>query len=171
MELGLAGQIEAVACDMNGSYPPLVKEYLPNADIVYDYFHVMKLTSDGLCKEARQLQAKQIEEEYGKDSQQAQSMRRNLRRAEYVIISRPETLKPEARERLDELLRHNQILGKVHPLLALIRNIWETYISDEARESLEEAIELLRALRKEYGMETAERWDEGTYFGPVNSRV
>lgn len=157
VELGLAGQIEAVACDMNGSYPPLVKEYLPNADIVYDYFHVMKLTSDGLCKEARQLQAKQIEEEYGKDSQQAQSMRRNLRRAEYVIISRPETLKPEARERLDELLRHNQILGKVHPLLALIRNIWETYISDEARESLAEAIELLRALRKEYGMETAER--------------
>lgn len=155
VDLGLANQIEAVACDMNSAYPSLIKKYLPNADIVYDFFHVMKLASDGLCKEARQKQSAQIEEDYGHDSPEAKSMRRNLRRAEYIIIARPEALKPDKRDRLDELLRTNQILGKLHPLLALIRTIWQTYNPIEARESLAEAIELLEALHEEYGLTTA----------------
>lgn len=64
VKLGLAAQIRAMACYMNLAYSPLVAEYLPNAQIVYDQFHVMKLTSDGLCNEARQTQAAAIEAKY-----------------------------------------------------------------------------------------------------------
>lgn len=154
-KLGLASQIRAVACDMNSAYSPLVAEYLPNAQIVYDQFHVMKLTSDGLCKEARQAQAAAIEAKYGRTSPEAIAMRRRLRRSEYVLIANPKGLKPDKRERLEQLLKENQILAKLYPLMDLLRSIWTAWSPDEARETLSECIELLDALHLRHGLKKA----------------
>jgi transposase len=41
-----ASQIVAVAMDMSNAYSAWVSEVLPNADIIYDHFHVIKLMND-----------------------------------------------------------------------------------------------------------------------------
>lgn len=39
---GLTGNIASVSVDMNAGYPALVSEYLPDAKLAYDRFHVMQ---------------------------------------------------------------------------------------------------------------------------------
>lgn len=39
-DLGYLSEVEAVAMDMNASYNVLVRKYLPNAEIVYDRYHM-----------------------------------------------------------------------------------------------------------------------------------
>jgi transposase len=48
-----AAKIEAVAMDMGPSYQKSVRECLPNADIVFDRFHVMKNYSKALSNQRR----------------------------------------------------------------------------------------------------------------------
>ena len=45
-------KILTVSCDMNAAYPRMVKEHLPKAVILYDFFHVMKkFNEEWLSKE------------------------------------------------------------------------------------------------------------------------
>ena len=44
----------AVGYDINAAYPQLVREHMPNVDIVHDLFHVVPLLSIGVLKEAMQ---------------------------------------------------------------------------------------------------------------------
>ena len=130
-------------------------EYLPNVQIVYDQFYVMKLTSDGLYKEARQAQVAAIDAKYGRTSPEAIAMRRQLRRSEYVLIANPKGLKPDKQERLEQLLEENQILAKLYPLMDLLCSIWTAWSPDEAQERLGECIELLDALYLQYRLKKA----------------
>ena len=41
-----AKQIKAVSMDMSNAYAAWVKEVLPDADIIYDHFHLIKLMND-----------------------------------------------------------------------------------------------------------------------------
>lgn len=41
-------RIKAVCIDMAGAYSAWVKEVLPDADIVYDHFHVIKMMNKRL---------------------------------------------------------------------------------------------------------------------------
>ena len=46
-----AVNIEAVAMDMGPSYQKPIRDCLPNADIAFDRFHIMKNYSKALCKQ------------------------------------------------------------------------------------------------------------------------
>jgi transposase len=48
-----AAKMEAVSMDMGPSYPKSVREYLPNADIAFDRFYVMKNYSKALSNQRR----------------------------------------------------------------------------------------------------------------------
>lgn len=152
---GIADQITAVGCDMNAAYPQLIKEYLPNADIVYDLFHVVKMATEGVCREARHKQAADAEEKYGKRSSEAAAARRLLRSSEYIIVTPPENLRPAAKDRLDEILADNQILAKLHPVIELLRHVWRARNQRESTDLLGEVIELLRELKNEHGLKKA----------------
>lgn len=53
LPIGTANGIEAVAMDMGPAYQKSVRECLPNADIVFDRFHVMKNYGDAIKNQRR----------------------------------------------------------------------------------------------------------------------
>jgi transposase len=65
-----AVNIEAVAMDMGPAYQKAVRDCLPNADIVFDRFHVMKNYSKAICNQRRieYRKANRADKELMKDS-------------------------------------------------------------------------------------------------------
>ena len=84
-----AKQIVAVAMDMSNAYTAWVKEVLPNADIVYDHFYVIKLMNermDGLRRRTmNKLEAEQKKE---------------LKNKRFLLLRNEESLSPERARRL-----------------------------------------------------------------------
>lgn len=149
--------IVAVACDMNSGYPGLIKEYLPNTDIVYDKFHIIDKLED-VIKEARQRQAKEAEEKYGKTSKEAKQTRRLLRCAEHILLAPEDGLAPDASYRLQEMLDNNKLMNSMSALTSLVRSIWTAWWPREARCILNECIELLHRLGDEHKLEKCKKF-------------
>lgn len=118
-------KVEAVATDMSPAYVEAVTEHLPNATLVFDRFHVMKLFNDKLSglrrelyREATDMQHKQV-----------------LKGTRWLLLKRPENLDPKRDEmrRLDEALRLNQSLATAYYLKEDLTEVWE----QDDRESAE----------------------------------
>lgn len=123
VDRGLKDKIIAVACDMNAAYPTLVKKYLPKAEIVFDQFHVIQHLRGDVFKEARQVQAKEVEAEFGKNSDQARATRRILRTAAWDLVMLEHSLTPTIRERLEEIRKANNLMTTMLPLADMVRCI------------------------------------------------
>lgn len=123
VERGLQDQIIAVACDMNAAYPTVVKKFLPKAEIVFDQFHVIQHLSAEVFKEARQVQAREVEEEFGKKSDQARAARKILRTAAWDLVMPEHSLTPAIREHLEEIRRANNLMSTMLPLANMVRCI------------------------------------------------
>jgi len=109
-------KIAAVATDMSAAYIDAVHTGLPNATLVFDRFHVMKLFNDKLTALRRQLY-RQANAEY----------RKVLKGVRWLLLKRPENLDLQRgeRERLDEALRLNQPLATAYYLKEDLSQLWE----------------------------------------------
>lgn len=114
-------RVEAVATDMSPAYVDAVRQRLPNATLVFDRFHVMKLFNDKLSQLRRQLY-----------HQATAAGRRVLKGVRWLLVKRPEHLDPThgERERLDEALRLNEPLATAYYLKEELAEFWEQ--DDEA---------------------------------------
>ena len=110
-------KIEAVALDMSKAYILAVTENLPEAALVFDRFHVVKLFNDRLSDFRRELQ-REAEEGLHKDV---------LKGTRWLLLKNPENLDPKRRERerLEEALRINQPLAAAYYMKEDLRQIWE----------------------------------------------
>ena len=110
-------KIEAVATDMSPAYIDAVTTHLPNATLVFDRFHVIKLYNDKLSDLRREMYREL------KDSMQKKA----LKGVRWLLLKRPENLDPTRREpnRLKEALRLNEPLAIAYPLKAELNEIWE----------------------------------------------
>jgi transposase len=110
-------KIEAVALDMSKAYILAITENLPEAALVFDRFHVVKLFNDRLSDFRRELQ-RQAEEGLHKDV---------LKGTRWLLLKNPENLDPKRRERerLEEALRINQPLAAAYYMKEDLRQIWE----------------------------------------------
>ena len=97
VDRGLKDQINAVACDKNAAYHTVVKKFLPKAEIVFDQFHVIQRLSADVLKEARQVQSKEVEEEFGKKSDEAKKARKILRTAAWDLVMPEHAITPAIR--------------------------------------------------------------------------
>ena len=97
---GVLDQIEAVACDMNAGFPKLVKRYCPNADLVYDLFHVISNFKDVL-REARLQVVRTL------DAEAKREFGRHLRGIEWSILMPRARLTDKRRKDLDAVLKQN----------------------------------------------------------------
>jgi transposase len=118
-------KIRAVATDMSPAYIDAVSTHLPNATLVFDRFHVMKLYHDKLSdlrrelhREATDLLHKQV-----------------LKGTRWLLLKRPENLDPKRNEpaRLQEALRLNQPLATAYYLKEQLGEVWEQEDQDQAR--------------------------------------
>lgn len=110
-------QIEAVATDMSPAYIDAVTNYLPDATLVFDRFHVIKLYNDKLSELRRDLH-RQITDTMQKNA---------LKGVRWLLLKRPEHLDASRREpeRLQEAMRLNEPLAIAYYLKEELNEIWE----------------------------------------------
>lgn len=108
-----AAGIEAVAMDMGPAYQAAVREHLPNATLVFDRFHVMKLYSD-LIRNVRNAEFRRADAE-GKDV---------LKGTLYLLLGNRQKLDDAGTRRLEELMQANQTLATVYTLKEQLQALW-----------------------------------------------
>ena len=110
-------KIEAVATDMSPAYIDAVATHLPEATLVFDRFHVIKLYNDKLSELRRALY-----------HQFQDTMEKNvLKGVRWLLLKRPENLDPTRNEpqRLAEALRLNEPLAIAYYLKEELSEVWE----------------------------------------------
>ncbi len=110
-------KIEAVATDMSPAYIDAVTTHLPNATLVFDRFHVIKLYNDKLSDLRRDLY-RQLTDLTQKDV---------LKGIRWLLLKRRENLNSTRKEpeRLAEALRLNEPLAIAYYLKEELNEIWE----------------------------------------------
>lgn len=118
-------KIEAVAIDMSPAYIDAVTRNLPNATVVFDRFHVMKLYNDKLSDLRRDLYHEALDKMH-KDV---------LKGSRWLLLKRPEHLDEARHERtrLEQALRLNQPLATAYYMKEDLAEVWEQDDEDEAR--------------------------------------
>ena len=152
-EKGYAGNIRSVAMDMNACFPSLVREYLPNAVVLYDGFHVLQMfTRDVLVAAKKLCQERVLESLCGKALNAA---RRLLASAQWVLVKPQDSLDERELDKLQKLREHNQLLNDLYPLADMIRNLWKCKNKQEAARLLENLRRLCLAIANAHNFEPA----------------
>jgi len=112
--------IQAVGIDRSGSYQSVVKEKIPDADIVYDKFHIVSNYND-VIDEIRREEWRQAEEKGDKDFIKGQR---------FNLFKNTCNLNLKAKKSLKELLDMNKNLHSAYILKDALKNLW-TYTSDK----------------------------------------
>lgn len=130
-------KIEAVATDMSWAYILAVSKNLPQAAIVCDRFHVVKLLNDKLSDLRRELY-RTTKDGLEKDV---------LKGIRWLLLKRPENLDQDRneRERLDEALKVNEPLALAYYLKEQLGEFWELEDSEEAEAFLLDWIAMAEA--------------------------
>ena len=120
---GSRARIEAVAMDMSQAYFYAVSKNLPQATIVFDHFHIIKLVNEKLSDLRRELQR------VAQDKLQKDVLKGTL----WLLLKNPENLDERRNEhqRLEEALKLNQPLAIGYYLKEDLRQVW-TQPSKEA---------------------------------------
>lgn len=108
-------QIEAVAMDMSQAYASTVAQHLPNALIVFDRFHVMKLMNEKLDDLRREL-VREVE------SQEAKVAIKGTR---WLLLYRRENLPQSKARELEKALELNRPLATAYLLKEELALAWE----------------------------------------------
>lgn len=105
--------IIAVGIDRAGAYQAAVEAYLPNADIVYDRFHLVMNVNQAV-DEVRRSQWRGA----GKEE------RSYLKGQRFLILANQDKLDLRGREKLDELLKANESLATAYLLKEQFRGLF-----------------------------------------------
>lgn len=115
--------IKAVSTDLSGTFISAVREHLPDATLVFDHFHVIKLANDALDKV-------RIDTYKELDSKEKSSAIKGLR---WILLGNGERLKSEsAAERLDQALKVNANLATSYYLKEELRRVWNQNGKEQA---------------------------------------
>lgn len=112
---GSKAKIDAVAMDMSPSYISAVSTNLPEATIVFDHFHIVKMFNDKLSELRRDLQRE------AKDADKSV-----LKGTRWLLLKNPNNLRPDHNEpqRLEAALQLNKPLATAYYLKEDLRQLW-----------------------------------------------
>lgn len=120
------GQIQAVAMDMNASYELEVQKFCPQAEIVYDLYHVVAKYGREVIGRVRVDEANKIRNN--------KPARKLLKGSTWLLLRNRENITREAdRLRLAEVLEANAALMTVYVLKDELKNLWKQAAESEAR--------------------------------------
>jgi transposase len=122
-----ASEIELVCCDMWRPYIKVLEEKAPQAELVFDRFHVVKHLNEAIDKVRR--------EEY---RSLPPEKRKDLKRSRYLLLKNPWNLKPKEERRLGELLKKNNKVVKAYILKEAFQDFWEYTNRGEAAKYLKQ---------------------------------
>ena len=109
-----SGQIKAVCIDMAGAYSAWVADVLPDADIVYDHFHVIKMMNKQLDDLRRRTM-----------NQLSCDQKKQLKNKRWLLLRNIENLTETARADLDHLREEFSELGTASAMKEVLRNIYQ----------------------------------------------
>ena len=141
-------KVQAVAMDMSAAYREAVATQLPQAKIVLDHFHVVKLFNDklsdlrrALYREATDVMHKEV-----------------LKGTRWLLLKNPENLDPknDEKRRLEEALALNQPLATAYSMKDDLRRFWEqpgkhfatTFLDGWIRRAAASGIKILQQMAK-----------------------
>ena len=107
-------KIAAVAMDMSAAYWAAAAENLPDAAVVFDRFHIVKLVNEKLDDLRREL----VREATG-------PMKKTVKGLRYLLLTRRENLGPDQLPRLDAALKTNEQLNLGYLLKEALGLLWE----------------------------------------------
>ena len=133
--------VKAVAMDMNASYNALVKEHLPNAEIVYDRYHVQAQFGRDVLGKVR-LDMARAHKEAAKDmkcngssKQQVQLEKKlysKVKKARWVLLQNKENLDSEKQQSLNEILDTHSDLAVCYAMKEELCALFQISDEDEA---------------------------------------
>jgi transposase len=109
-------QIEAVAMDQNSAFDLEVKAHCPNAEVVYDLFHVVAKYGREVIDRVRVDQANELRED--------KPARRAVKRSRWLLLKNKENLSDEDAVKLKELMDANESLAQVYVLKEQLKELW-----------------------------------------------
>lgn len=109
-------RIEAVAMDMNTAFDLEVQRHCPQAEVVYDLFHVVARFGREVVDRVRVDQANALRDQPG--------ARRVIKRSRWLLLRNRDNLKDEQAVRLEELLAANAPLALVYLLKTELKELW-----------------------------------------------
>ncbi|PSJ41243.1 ISL3 family transposase [Zobellella endophytica] len=109
-------KIEAVAMDMNTAFDLEVKQHCPQAEVVYDLFHVVARFGRDVIDRIRVDQANALKHD--------KPARKVVKQSRWLLLRNKANLKEEQAVRLQELLDANQPLATVYVLKDALKDIW-----------------------------------------------
>ena len=120
-------RIEEVSIDLWSAYKNLVKELMPNAEVVADRFHVTKLVNDELDTERKAVKrkAKKV-----KKKAERERLLKVITNSKYCLLKNKFYLNDEQKEKLEQVKEVFPELGKMHRLKEEFRKIFENSNSE-----------------------------------------
>jgi transposase len=106
-------KIRAVATDMSAAYWSAVLEHLPDAALVFDKFHIIKLMNERLDDLRRQM----VREAEG-------PLKLRIKGTRFLLLRNPENLQKDQIPKLDEALKLNEPLLLAWYLKEELRELW-----------------------------------------------
>jgi transposase len=126
LPLETAEKIEAVAMDMGPSYQKSVRDCLPNADIVFDRFHIMQNYSKALGNQRRI--------EFRKANKAGKEL---LTGTHYLVLKNADKLDESQTQKLQRLLDENANLNTLYILKEQLQALWDSDTVELMQERLE----------------------------------
>jgi transposase len=138
-------KIKAVAIDMSAAFTKAVRENLPEAKLVYDHFHVVKLYNEKLSELRRELYLTT------EDAEQKAS----LKGMRWILLKNPENLSTRKETmRLKKALSANEPLMKAYYMKEELRRMW----SQGNREGAEAVMENWLRMAEESGVKMLKKF-------------
>ena len=145
-------RIKAVAMDMTAAYAAEVTLHCPQAEIVYDLFHVAAKYSREVIDRVRVDEANRVGTQ--------KKSRKLIKSARWLLLRNPGSIsQPEDRVRLKELLAANRNLMKVYILKDDLKGLWKYKSAGHAmnawkgwrQRAMSSGLEPLRAFTRKLG--------------------
>ena len=106
--------VQAVAMDMGPAYQKAVRENLPEADIVFDRFHVMKMMSKAIDNQRRV--------EFRRADKAGKQLIKGTR---FLLLHNSAKLNSDQQSRLQHLLANNYHLNQMYILKEQLQTLWD----------------------------------------------
>lgn len=111
-----AGSIKAVAMDQNSAFDLEVKMHCPQAEVVYDLFHVVARYGREVIDRVRVDQANALRED--------KPARSAVKRSRWLLLKNRSNLSEKQEAKLSELMEANQPLATVYVLKEQLKELW-----------------------------------------------
>ncbi len=121
-----ANEIKAVAMDMGPAYQKSVRDCLPNADVVFDRFHVMQNYSKAIQNQRRI--------EFRKADRHNKDL---IKGSLYLLLRNADKLSDKQSNHLKRLLDNNSNLNLIYVLKEQLQALWSATTYDEMAKQLE----------------------------------